>query len=126
MSNEPSSRRNFMRLTDARLHAVSSRKRNSLQGLLAKIRSVDLHVCHFWIVSSNWTPGSAHAHAASAMSFHSFRAWNVSYTSPFVRMRVDHSVSRSTACMYVSGTRTELFEFWPATVAYASPLKSDE
>jgi hypothetical protein len=34
--------------------------------------------------------------------------------------------SSATACMKRSGTRIELFEFWPDTVAYASPLKSDE
>src|SRR6266513_1062056 len=126
MSNEPSPRRNFIRLMDARLHAVSSRCMYSLHGLLALMRSVALHVCHFWIVSSYWTPGSAQVHAASATSRHSLRAGNVSYTSPFVRSRVDHVPSCSTAFMNVSGTRTELLEFWPATVAYASPLKSDE
>src|SRR6185436_565476 len=126
MSNEPSSRRNFIKLMDARLHAVSSRNTNSLHGFVALMRSVPLQVCHFWMVSSYCTPGSAHVHAASAMSCQSLRAGNVSYTSPVVRKRVCQLPSFSTASMNVSGTRTELFELWPDTVAYASPLKSDE
>ena len=36
------------------------------------------------------------------------------------------SSSSITACTNSLVTRTELFEFWPATVAYASPLKSEE
>jgi hypothetical protein len=95
-------------------------------GFVALMRSVALQVCHFWMVSSNCTPGSAHTQAASAMSCHSFRAWNVSYTAPVVRSRVCHVPSFSTASMNASGMRTLLFEFCPATVAYASPLKSDE
>src|SRR5512147_2699050 len=117
MSNEPSSRRNFMRLMDARLHAVSSRNTNSEHGFVALMRSVALHVCHFWMVSSYCTPGSAHAHAASATSRHSLRALCVSYTSPVVRNVVFHVPSASTACRNLSGTRIELFEFWPDTVA---------
>jgi hypothetical protein len=95
-------------------------------GFVALIRSVALQVCHFWMVSSYCTPGSAQAQAASAMSRQSLRAWYVSYTAPVVRSRVCHGPSFSTASMNASGTRTLLFEFCPATVAYASPLKSGE
>src|SRR5438477_6748801 len=116
MSNDPSSRRNFMRLIDARLQAVSSKNRNSLQGLLAWILSVLLHVCHFWIVSSYCTPGSAHCHAASEIARHTSRALSVSCTSPVVRSVVDHVPSPTTASMKRSGRRTELLEFWPDTV----------
>src|SRR5215831_3226715 len=116
MSKLPSSFRNFMRLIDARLHAVSSRWTYSLHGLVALIRPVALHVCHFWIVSSYWTPGSAHCHAAWAISRHSSRARWVSCTSPLVRSVVCHDPSLTTASMKRSATRTELFEFWPETV----------
>src|SRR5215831_15288874 len=110
MSKLPSSPRNFMRLTLARLQAVSSRKTNSLHGFVALMRSVLLHVCHFWIVSSYCTPGSAHCHAASAILRHSSRALWVSYTWPVVRYVVCHVPSLTTAFMNASFARTELFE----------------
>ena len=101
---------------DARLHAVSSKNANSLHGFVARIRSVAFDVCHFWIVSSYWTPGSAHCQAASAISRHSSRARNVSDGCPVVRMVVCQEPSFTTASMKTSVTRTELFEFWPETV----------
>src|SRR5262245_47863993 len=103
---------NFIRFTLARLHAVSSRNTNSLQGLVALIRSVALQVCQRWMVSSYWTPGSAHFQADSAISRHSSRARCVSYTLPVVRNTVCHEPSFTTPSMNVSETRTELFEFW--------------
>src|SRR5262247_1159247 len=117
MSNEPSSLRNFIRLIDARLQAVSSRWTYSEHGLVALIRSVALQVCHFWMVSSYCTPGSAHCHAAWAISRHSSRPRCVSYTSPVVRMVVCQGPSLTTESMKRSETRTELLEFWPETVA---------
>src|SRR5262245_27081761 len=126
MSNDPSGCRNFIRLTDARLQAVSSRNTYSLHGLVALIRPVALQVCHFWMVSSYCTPGSAHCHAASASSCHSSRARCVCHTLPLVRSVVSQVPSLWSAWKNRSGTRTELFEFWPDTVPYASPLKSDE
>src|SRR4051794_16475771 len=67
-SSVPSARRNFMRLSDARLHAESSMLIYSAQGLDALIRPVFGFVCHWLIVVSYCTPGSAQRHAASAMS----------------------------------------------------------
>src|ERR671921_205602 len=63
-SNVSSSRRNFMRLSDARLHDELSRCMYSLHGLDAVMRPVSGQVCQSLIVPSYWTPGSAHSHAA--------------------------------------------------------------
>src|SRR5919205_998132 len=67
-SNVPSARRNFMRFSDARLHAESSTCMYSLHGLDALIRPEFGHVCHWLIVVSYCTPGSAQRHAASEIS----------------------------------------------------------
>jgi hypothetical protein len=66
-SSSPSSRANFIRLIDARLHAESSRNMYSEHGLLALMRSVFGHVCHSLTVVSNCIPGSPHTHVPSAM-----------------------------------------------------------
>ena len=42
----------------------------------------------------------------------------------FVRRTSDHGSSRSSASKNEFGMRTELFEFWPETVWYASPCHS--
>src|SRR3989338_7712093 len=68
-SNEPSEPRNFIRFIDARLHAVSSKKRYSLQGLVAFILPEFLHVWYFWITESHWIPGSPQIHVPSATFF---------------------------------------------------------
>src|ERR671932_2097736 len=67
LSNVPSSWRNFMRFSDARLHELLSRLMYSEQGLDAVIRPVSGLVCQSLIVSSYCTPGSAHSHAAWAI-----------------------------------------------------------
>ena len=67
VSKVPSSRRNFMRLIEARLHAESSTCMYSEHGLDALIRPEFGHVCHSLMVVSYWTPGSAQRHAASAI-----------------------------------------------------------
>src|SRR5215831_20612565 len=77
-SKAPSDRRNFTRLMEARLHAVSSRNMYSEHGLLALIRPSAGQVCHSLIVVSNCTPGSAHDHAAYAIWSHRSRAFKVS------------------------------------------------
>ncbi len=120
-SNVPSFRRNFMRLSEARLHAVSLRNMYSLHGLLATIGSVSRHVCHRFTVSCIWSPGSPQNHAASAISRMTSRARNFSLASPLVTNRVYQSLSFSTACMNSSVTRTELFAFWKYTESYAPP-----
>src|SRR5690349_22301836 len=112
-SKEPSARRNFMRFSDARLHAESSTCVYSEHGLDALIRPEFGDVCHWLIVVSYWTPGSAQRHAASAISRMSSRALIGSPTgSPVLRAIRCQSSSFSTACMNSSVTRTELLAFW--------------
>src|SRR4051794_39788927 len=102
-----------MRLIDDRLQAESSTCMYSEHGFEALIRPDAGHVCHWLIVVSYWTPGSAQRHAASAISRMSSRAWSGSPTgSPVLRATRRHSSSASTACMKSSVTRTELFAFW--------------
>src|SRR3981081_4251118 len=112
-SKLPSGRRNFMRLSEARLHAESSTCMYSLHGFDALMRPVSGHVCQRLIVVSYCTPGSAQRQAASEISRMSLRAGMGSPTgSPVVREVVRHSPSSSTARMNSSVTRTELFAFW--------------
>src|SRR5919206_4248134 len=113
VSKLPSALRNFIRLIDARLHAESSTCMYSEHGLDALIRPEFGQVCHWLIVVSYWTPGSAQRHAASAISRMSSRAETGSPTgSPLLRAIRCHGSSFSTACMNSSVTRTELFAFW--------------
>src|SRR5215210_5189226 len=113
VSNEPSGRRNFIRFSDARLHAESSTCMYSEHGFDALIRPEFGEVCHWLIVVSYWTPGSAQRHAASEISRISSRALTGSPTgSPVVRAIRCQSASASTACMNSSVTRTELLAFW--------------
>src|SRR6266545_3212594 len=112
-SNDPSGRRYFMRLIDARLQAESSTLIYSEQGLDALIRPEFGLVCHWLIVVSYCTPGSAQRHAASAISRMSSRAGIGSPTgSPVFRAVRCQSSSFSTARMNSSVTRTELLAFW--------------
>src|SRR5688500_16661166 len=111
-SKDPSSLRNFMRLSDARLHAESSTCMYSEHGFDALMRPEFGDVCHWLIVVSYWTPGSAQRHAASAMSRISSRAGTVATASPVCRAVRLQSWSFSTACMNSSVTRTELLAFW--------------
>src|SRR5664280_1939022 len=84
-SKVSSSRRNFIRLSEARLQDELSSDMNSLQGLDAVIRPVSGLVCQSLIVSSYWMPGSAHSHAALAIFSKSSLASTVSMTSPLPR-----------------------------------------
>src|ERR687898_2961598 len=83
--NVPSALRNFIRLSDARLHAESSTCMYSLQGFDALIRPELGDVCHWLIVVSYWTPGSAQRQAASAISRISSRAGTVAVGVPSAR-----------------------------------------
>ena len=74
-------------------------------------------VCHSLIVVWNCTPGSADAHAASAICRHRSRALTVFIVSPSVRRVRCQSLSSTTASRKSFVMRTELFEFWPETVA---------
>src|SRR5829696_8771086 len=113
VSKEPSGRRNFMRFSDARLQAESSTCMYSEHGLDALMRPELGEVCHWLIVVSYCTPGSAQRHAASEISRISSRAETGSPTgSPVVRAIRCQSSSFSTACMNSSVTRTELLAYW--------------
>src|ERR1700761_7232563 len=112
-SSVPSARRNFIRFSDARLHAELSTCMYSLHGFDALMRPLFGEVCQRLIVVSYCMPGSAQRYAASEISRISSRALTGSPTgSPVVREVSRHSPSCSTACMNSSVTRTELFAFW--------------
>src|SRR5208282_6685389 len=115
LSNWPLEPRNFSRLNDARLQAVSSRNMYSEQGLEALIRSVALQVCQRLMVVSYCMPGSPHCQADSDISRIRSRARNCSTGFPSVIWRVHQSRSSSTARMNSSVTRTEWFAFWKKT-----------
>src|SRR5215212_4861337 len=101
-----------MRFSDARLQAESSTCMYSEHGFDALMRPETGEVCHWLIVVSYWTPGSAQRHAASAISRMSSRAWTVLTGAPPTRAVRSHSSSFSTARMNSSVTRTELLAFW--------------
>src|SRR3984893_17598416 len=65
-SNVPFEFRYFIRLSDARLHAVSSRNMYSEQGFEALMRAVFLQVCQRFTVVSYCMPGSPQRQADSA------------------------------------------------------------
>src|SRR6266850_7556560 len=73
-SKSPSAVLNFIKLKEARLHAVLSRKRYSEHGLVEFCRSVPLQVCHLWIVESNCSPGSPQMYVPSAILRNNARA----------------------------------------------------
>ncbi len=93
----------------------------SEHGLLALIGAVLALVCQRLMLSWYWMPGSPQTQAASAILRIRWRALRVSTSSPVVMACVVQSPSCSTASMKSSVTRTELFEFWKKTDAYASP-----
>src|SRR6202162_3998679 len=66
-SNEPFAFRYFIRLSDARLHAVSSRNMYSEHGFEALMRAVFLQVCQRFTVVSYCMPGSPQCTEESAM-----------------------------------------------------------
>src|SRR5215218_3536697 len=102
-----------MRFSDARLQAESSTCMYSEHGFDALMRPEFGHVCHWLIVVSYCTPGSAQRHAASAISFISARASSASPIGCLVWRAIRcHSSPASTARMNLSETRTELFAFW--------------
>ena len=111
-SNVPSGRRNFIRLSDARLQAESSTCMYSEHGLDALIRPDSGQVCQRLMIESYWTPGSAHCQAASAIWSRSSRAFTVLITLPSVRATRSQSSSFAAASMNSSVTRTELLAFW--------------
>src|SRR4051812_29355785 len=123
-SKVPSSLRNFMRFSDARLHELLSRLMYSEHGFEALIRPVSGLVCQSLIVSSYWMPGSAHSQAACVTLRNSSRASTVSITEPSERARSPNPVPFSTARMNSSFTRTELLAFWYWTLVMSLPPRS--
>src|SRR4051812_19983522 len=107
-----SGRWNLRRLSDARLHAESSRNMYSEHGFDALIRAVLMHGCQSLIVVSYWMPGSPQIQAASAILRNSSLALKVSSLRWSTTERVLKSLSRWTAVMKSSVTRTEWLAFW--------------
>src|SRR5947199_5107641 len=110
-SKTPSSRLNFIKLSDARLHAVLSRKTYSEQGLVEWIGSVPLHVCHLWIAPSYCRPGSPQVQVPSAIFRSNAAASFLCNGFCVVTARVHHSLPCVAACRNSSLTRTERFSF---------------
>src|SRR5579862_7418175 len=106
-SNVPLEFTYFIRFSEARLHAVSSRNMYSEQGLLALIRAVALQVCQRLMVVSYCMPGSPQCQVDSAILRMSSRALSFSFGWPSVTFFVHQSRSSSTARMNSSLTRTE-------------------
>src|SRR6266540_3929753 len=104
--------KNFIRLIDERLQAVSSRNTNSLHGLDALIRPVTFTGFHLFVVVSYCIPGSPQTQAASAALAMRSRARNFLWGWPVRTYLVHHSPSCSTACMNSSVTRMEWLAFW--------------
>src|SRR5579863_9719335 len=111
-SNCPSGRTNFIKFSDARLQAESSRNMYSEHGLDALMRAVFFEVCQRFTVLSNCMPGSPQRQVASEILYISSLALKVFIGRPSFTARVEKSVSRSTAYIKSSVTRTELLAFW--------------
>src|ERR1700674_1988361 len=120
-SNCPLAFTYFIRFSEARLHAVSSRNIYSEQGFDALMRAVVLHVCQRLMVESYCMPGSPQCHAESAAKFKRSRALYCWQGAPSVTLCVQVSRSSSTARMNSSVTRTEWLAFWKKMEEYASP-----
>src|SRR5690348_12049039 len=106
-SKLPFGPRNFIKLSEARLHAVSSRNMYSEHGFEAFMRAVALQVCQRLTVESYCIPGSPQCHADSEMLFSRSRARSFPAGEPSFTLRVHQSRSDSMACMNSSVTRTE-------------------
>src|SRR3954463_1643344 len=119
-----SSFKNFIRLSEARLHEELSRCMYSEQGLDAVMRPLSGQVCQSLMVPSYWMPGSAQPQAASAILRNSCLASTVSMTSPVLRPRRPNSLPSSNARMNSSVTRTELLAFWYCTDTMSLPPRS--
>src|SRR5271170_6267587 len=91
-SNFPSSRLNFIKFSDARLHAVLLMKTYSLHGFVEWIGSVPLQVCHFWMAPSYCIPGSPQIQVPSAILLSKLAASFFCNGLPSVERRVHHSV----------------------------------
>src|SRR5450432_2269637 len=92
-SNCPLGPRYFIKLSDARLQAVSSKNMYSEHGFDALIRAVFFEVCQRLIVVSYCMPGSPQRHVESAILKSKSRARNFSAGCPSVTLRVHQSRS---------------------------------
>src|SRR6266567_9480380 len=124
-SNWPSGPTNFMRFSDERLQAESSRNIYSEHGLDALMRAVFLQGCQRFTVVSNCMPGSPHWCVASAIWRIRSRALVRATGLPDPTERVHHSPSSATACINSSEARTELLAFWKKMELYASPSRDE-
>ena len=84
----------------------------SEHGLLALMRAVFFDVCQRLTVVSYCMPGSPQCQVASEIMRSSSLALKVFIGRPSLTARVENSVSRTTAYMKSSFTRTELLAFW--------------
>src|SRR5689334_5773476 len=109
----------------ARLQAESSRNMYSLQGFEALMRALFFEVCHRLMVVSYCMPGSPQCQVASAILRRISFALKVCMGRPSLMARVEKSVSRTTAYMKSSVTRTELLAFWKKMEVYASESGCD-
>src|SRR5690349_12279475 len=96
----------------ARLQAESSRNMYSLHGFEALMRAVFFDVCQRLTVVSYCMPGSPQRQVASEMLNSRSFALKFATGRPSFTARVEKSVSRRTAYMKSSVTRTELLAFW--------------
>ena len=109
--------KNLRKLIEAKLQAVLSKNIYSEQGLEALIRPPFGQVCHSLIVVSYCVPGSAQRQAAFAILSHTSRAGIDCITRPSVLAFNSQLPFSDNALKKLFGIRTELFEFWPDTVA---------
>src|SRR5712672_1413501 len=96
-SNCPLDVRYFIKFSEARLQAVSSRNMYSLHGLEALMRAVFLQVCQRFTVVSYCMPGSPQCHVESATFASKSRARSFSLGWPSVILRVHQSRSSAAA-----------------------------
>src|SRR4029453_18474948 len=113
-SNSPPSLRNCNRLSEARLHADSSRCMYSEHGFDALMRPLFGHVCQSLMVLSNCMPGSPQTCVDSAIWRSRSRAFIVSATCPSSTLRVCRAVERGIVAGGDQGPCLLLFVFLAA------------
>src|SRR5215468_10180560 len=96
-SNWPLEFTYFIRFSDARLQAVSSRNMYSEHGLLALMRAVVLQVCQRFTVVSYCMPGSPQCQVESEILCNRFLARSLSTGWPSATFLVHQSLSDSAA-----------------------------
>ena len=103
--------KNFLKLIEAKLHAVLSKNMYSEHGLDSLILPPLGQVCHSLIVVSYCVPGSAQRHAAFAICSQTSLAGTDFITRPSVRAFNSQLPSSDNALKKLLGIRTELLEF---------------